>query len=84
MSEELLDDPGRVGLLEAGTEEDRDMLPPERDEDIEVRRVHVAGSFGSAEGGGGAGDGRSYGCAVGGEGQGPPQPVSPVTTLLPI
>ncbi len=44
------------------------MLPPERDEDSKVLRVHVAGSFGSAEGGGGARDGRSDGCAVEGEG----------------
>ncbi len=44
------------------------MLPPERDEDIKVHRVLVAGRFGSAEGGGDTRDGRSDGGAVGGEG----------------
>ncbi len=40
---ELLDDFGRVGSLQAGTEEDA--LPTKREEDVEVtvRRVHVAG-----------------------------------------
>ncbi len=44
------------------------MLPPERNEDIKVRSVHVAGRFDSAEGGGGARDSRSDGGAVGREG----------------